>query len=206
MNTIPYGYCQCGCGQKTNIFKSTHSKIGKFKGQPALFVSGHWARVRPKPDYVKLFWQKVAITADDNKCWLWLASRTSTGYGQTSQMGYTKKAHRVAWAFPNYVIPAGMEICHSCDNPLCCNPKHLFLGTTQDNKDDMVRKGRQASGDKVARRGELHPRHKLTAEQVVHIRERYKRGEATQKAMAIEFGVSTSCISSIVHRRKWSEI
>jgi hypothetical protein len=119
-------------------------------------------------------------------------------------MGRTEKAHRIAWMLPNYGILAGMEICHSCDTPLCCNPKHLFIGTTQDNKDDMVRKGRQASGDQVASRGELHPRHKLTAEQVVCIRERYKSGAETQIALATEFGVSTTCIFLIIHRRNWA--
>ena len=63
-----------------------------------------------------LFWSKVAITADDNLCWLWTGKiEKNTKYGRVSRNNKSLSAHRVAWMYPNYVIPEGMEVCHSCD-------------------------------------------------------------------------------------------
>ncbi len=201
--SIPYGYCHCGCGQKTNLYQTTHTNKGQFKGQPTLFILGHSTRLRPQPDQAELFWSKVAITADDNQCWIWQAGKVPNGYGKFNVRKKTKAAHRLAWMFPNYVIPNHMEICHSCDNPACCNPKHLFIGTRQDNTDDMMRKGRQAPPEQHAHKGEAHPRHKLTYAQVVQIREEHARGNVTAKVIAMRYGVSPSCIESIVRRIHW---
>lgn len=100
------------------------------------------------PEFQKRFWSKVDKSAGDDACWLWTASTTHR-YGQiaTYQNGKRKitQAHRIAWVFSNRTdIPDGMFICHHCDNPTCVNPKHLFIGTVQDNVDDMLRKGRAA--------------------------------------------------------------
>jgi hypothetical protein len=91
------------------------------------------------------FWCHVDKRGPDD-CWNWKASRVK-GYGQI-RISETEviRAHRVAWEYTRGPIPDGLFACHKCDNPSCCNPSHLFLGTAQDNADDKVAKGRQAKG------------------------------------------------------------
>jgi len=88
---------------------------------------------------MKRFWDKVEKT---DGCWLWTASKSEDGYGYFRFDGGMRKAHRMSWLFTNGEIPEGMFVCHSCDNPSCVNPEHLWLGTNQDNQDDMNEKGR----------------------------------------------------------------
>ena len=85
------------------------------------------------------FWNKVDKTDD---CWNWTASKNIQGYGYFRFDGKMRKAHRMAWLLVNGEIPDGMCVCHTCDNPGCVNPIHLWLGTNQDNMDDMNNKGR----------------------------------------------------------------
>jgi hypothetical protein len=75
-------------------------------------------------------------------CWEFQGHRNKDGYGTLRFEGRMEKAHRVAWVLASGPIPAGMQICHRCDNPCCCNPKHLFVGTNADNMRDRQAKGR----------------------------------------------------------------
>ena len=87
------------------------------------------------------FWSKVDVQGPDD-CWLWKQSTDRHGYGQTGHDGLHWSAHRLAWQLSNGPIPDGLFVLHHCDNPPCCNPAHLFLGTQADNMADMVSKGR----------------------------------------------------------------
>lgn len=155
------------------------------------------------------FWAKVQRGSPDT-CWEWQGSRNHRGYGSITIAGKAARAHRVAWQFDNGAIPVGMMICHRCDNPPCCNPAHLFLGTPQDNVLDMVAKGRHVRGprDESATnwaRGTRNAASKLTDEAVVEIRQRYDAGEVG-KRIAERFGISPSLVTLVGRRRAWLHV
>lgn len=145
------------------------------------------------------FWSKVAVTANPDLCWEWQSSLMHKGYGQFHFEGKIKRTHRVAYEITHGSIPDGLHVLHTCDNRKCCNPAHLFLGTTQKNTQDMVNKGRQARGEKCAR-------HILTSEKVEIILTRYENTDITQQKLADEFEVSLSAISGILTGRRWKHI
>jgi hypothetical protein len=86
------------------------------------------------------FWKKKRVLA--NGCWDWTGGRSSDGYGQVRWYRRALRAHRVAYALAKGLIPKNLLVCHSCDNILCINPEHLWLGTVKANTQDMIRKGR----------------------------------------------------------------
>jgi hypothetical protein len=138
---------------------------------------------------------------DDGGCWVW-SRATSAGYGSMTICGRSQRAHVVAWSISRrQTVPKGMCVCHSCDNPLCVNPDHLFLGTRSDNMNDMVSKGRHG-GPPPSLSGEDNPASRLTSEKVDQIRLALRRGEVQQR-IADRFGVSQSTISKINMGLSW---
>lgn len=163
---------------------------------------------RPSIPLVERFWAKVDKSSGQNGCWTWTASTDHDGYGQIGNgSGRMVKAHRTSWELHNGPIPDGLHCLHRCDNPPCCNPSHLFLGTNADNMRDCAAKGRclaQAHPERAAR-GASHGHVKLTEDAVTSIRERAERGEA-QRAIGRELGVGQSAISKIVRRVNWKHV
>ena len=141
---------------------------------------------------------KVLIQGE-NECWLWEGSRFTSGYGRVKVRGETFRPHRVAYEHFVGPIPRGQQVCHTCDVRLCCNPRHLFAGTHDDNMADMVRKKRSA-------RGSVNAKAKLSATQVAEIRKRYARGGVRQAELAAEFGVHQTQISFIVRGANWLDV
>lgn len=127
---------------------------------------------------------------DADKCWPWSAKATARyGYGRmTAGRGRYLRAHQVAWALKHGPIPEGAHVLHACDNPKCCNPAHLALGTHAENMADARSKGRAAPPPK--HEGESHPGAKLTNDEVDEIRQ----GGSTIEGAAKRFGVSTKTI------------
>lgn len=147
------------------------------------------------------FWNKVDIRGDD-ECWPWLACRVG-GYGHIFN-DRPRIAHRVGWELVYGPIPDGLCVLHSCDNPPCCNPEHLFLGTQLDNMKDMTRKGRRL-GIRTTY-GSKHPCSKLSETDVLEICNLYVSGKYLQKELAHKFGVSRPHISLLVNKRGWRHI
>lgn len=88
----------------------------------------------------------LACIVKSDKCWNWTGAKSSEGYGHFTYFLKTYSAHRTAYeVFNNIKIPEGMLVLHSCDNPACCNPKHLRLGTNKDNSVDRDLRGRWAN-------------------------------------------------------------
>ncbi len=143
----------------------------------------------------KRFWEKVDISVG---CWEWRARRNDKGYGQF-WWGTDRKmvgAHRASLMLKGCDL-GGMLVCHTCDNPACVRPDHLYVGTNQDNMSDMVTKGRSPRSF-----GESNGKCKLTDSQVDDIRERYVAPGTTLQNLADMFGVSRSQVFNIVHRKQ----
>jgi hypothetical protein len=152
----------------------------------------------PKRRTDESFWQR--LTRTESGCWEWNGHIAADGYGQLRIDNKAYRAHRRAWELAHGPIPVGLHVCHRCDNPPCCNPDHLFLGTDADNIADKCRKGRAKTRPLC---GEANPDAKLTADQVRTIRATYADGAATQTELAVRYGVTQSTIWLIIHRKKW---
>lgn len=147
-------------------------------------------------EQVGRFWSKVDRSGDG--CWEWQACRTSNGYGHSHTHTGMRYSHRISYTLTCGPIPDGMHVLHRCDNPPCCNPAHLWLGTHDDNQADKVTKGRQAAGESVGTS-------KLTDHQVAEIRRRYVRGNrwrtcppgSSAADLAAEFGVTRNQVTRI---------
>lgn len=140
------------------------------------------------------FWQCVD---KDGECWPWMGSRSAAGYGRivSIEKGIRAKyAHRIAWELTHGQIPAGMHVCHRCDNPPCCNPTHLFLGTPADNVTDAKAKGRMWFQRQTGRT-------RLTPDGVREIR-RLRADGIAAVTVAKQFGISTSHVYNIAGRRE----
>lgn len=142
--------------------------------------------------YRAYFWSRVEQSPDD--CWRWKGPYTKLGYGKVSWRNATRFAHRVAYALAHGVDPGALLVCHHCDNPPCCNPAHLFLGTNRDNSRDMAAKGRAPA-----------PRQRLTEDEVRAVRAAVEAGEA-KRAIARRFGITHKHVSNLALRKQRAEV
>lgn len=177
-----------------------------------------------------VFLERVERHGPD-ECWPWKGGKHENGYGYF-RLGkkHMHKAHRVAYAFAHGFTPGDLFVLHKCDNPPCCNPAHLWLGTNLDNIADRDRKGRQAKGDrhnsrlrpeslargerngahthpeKIAGRGEKNRHAKLTEAEVREIYRLRTSGNFSRIKVAIQFGVSESQVKNIVSGKAWKHL
>lgn len=154
---------------------------------------------------VDAFWSKVEITTNSKDCWPWSGAKKPKGYGNVRVGGSYKIAHRVAFELAVGQIPEGMQVCHICDNPPCCNPHHLMLGSAKSNVIDMLIKNRQGFRKNLAL-GTRNANAKLTEDAVRAIRKAYASGAATQQELAEKHGVTQPCIGSIVRNQTWRHV
>lgn len=180
------------------------------------------------PDHAELIARldHFSIPEPNSGCWLWLGAasdgRHGISYGSIRVGHKTMGAHRASWISHKGPIPDGMIVCHRCDNGLCINPDHLFLGTHADNIADCWKKKRSfwsKNPDGLAEDALAHARSKvkntpkgvsngnakLIDSDVVIIRDMASRG-ISQRLIASQFGITSSIVSGIVNRKRWSHV
>jgi hypothetical protein len=143
------------------------------------------------------FWSHVAIGSDD-ECWPWLAYRNWDGYGRFRIGEGNVLAHRHAFELTRSAVPDGLRVLHDCDNPCCCNPAHLHLGTIAENNAERNARGREA-------RGERNGRARLTEADVRAIRARLAHGHS-HTSVADAFGVHSKTIYQLAYGLTWRHV
>lgn len=214
---VPYGYCQCGCGEKTTIAKRTFGKEGIRKGESRRYIKTHGHREA----IYERFWQYVdkngpVVRAELGPCWIWTGKKNDHNYGLLSdsrvKTGKFIRAHRLSYELHLGEIPPGLLVLHQCDNRLCCNPSHLRLGTHKDNGREASERGRLPVGSSSVSS-------KLTDVQVKDIRAKYKYREViiqritdesgcivTLQQLADKYKVNGTTIFQILNGRSWKHL
>lgn len=154
-----------------------------------------WNAIDAEP--VTRFWSSVDV-GDSEHCWEWKRGRVKTGYGSTWWKGKIIKTHRMAYILTYGEIAVGLLVRHRCDNPPCCNPRHLEIGTAADNSRDKRSRGREARGEqtRVA---------KLAAKDIPMIRRMVQEGTSYAET-AKAFGVCKSTIVSVISGNTWKHV
>lgn len=118
--TVPYGYCHCGCGERTTIAKQSDPRKGSLAGHPYRFLHGHHSRARNVPLCGYVIEDRGYLTP----CWVW-GLDTRNGYGCIRRAGQSMGAHVAMWTDRHGPVPPGLQLDHLCRVRACCNPDHL---------------------------------------------------------------------------------
>lgn len=146
------------------------------------------------------FWANVDTSGGPDACWPWLKSVRGKGYGQATFNGKQYAATRVLFMIQGVELAKGICVCHRCDNPICVNPAHLFLGTTKDNVADMIAKGRANHSNPA--KGEGHGKSKLTEADVRAIRD----DKRSQRVIGAEYRIAPTHVGRIRRREFWAHL
>lgn len=144
-------------------------------------------------------WSRVDTSGGPNCCWPWTKYRDRDGYGRFRFQGKVRQATRVVFYLEHGRWPTGF-MCHRCDNPPCCNPRHLYDGSRSDNAHDFYERGTRTW---IPPRGSAHWSSKLSASKAMDIRRRRQQG-VSRASLCVEFGVSRATIARVINGQAWS--
>lgn len=169
-------------------FLARNNQVGKYCSVKCRGVGVN----KPIPVEERIY--KFIDKCGEDECWNYLGYKNNDGYGIIGiSNGKTEGAHRVVYKLEKGEIPQDKVIMHTCDNPECCNPKHLVLGTQNDNIQDMISKGRFVP--------RITP-YKLTKEQIKEVRDKYTGMRGEKVKLAKEYGVVVTTITNILNNYK----
>ncbi len=160
------------------------------------------------------FWAKIVILGPDD-CWLWQAGRDKDGYGLFHCLNKQWRSTRFLWLMEfDDALHKNIFLCHHCDNPPCCNPNHLFLGSALINNRDAASKGRYTASlrkrvleqPESFLRGEAMTRAKLRAFQIVEMRQLFASGKTIRTIQKMFPFVTWECVAAIVKNRTWKHV
>lgn len=152
-------------------------------------------KTRPVEDR---FWEKVDTSGGPDACWEWQRVKDRHGYGHFNFVVAGRRiqlSHRVAYYLTYGVLPSDLCVCHKCDNPLCCNPRHLFLGTIAENNHDMAHKARSTMGER-------NPSAIITIEIARQIRALHREG-LTRRKIAEHLNITSHIVRGVVSGKSW---
>lgn len=184
-----YSTVCCICGAEFSV-KASDAKRGV---KSCSVACGHIRRIQTNAISLRDRIEKRIARPADGGCWNWAGALGKTGYGMINVAGKTKAVHRVMYELASGEIPEGLEIRHKCDNPRCCNPQHLEVGTHSQNMGDMRDRGRKYA-------------QALSAGEVIEIRRQYLVDGMKQLDLAAIYGVSKSAISSAIRGKNWQHL
>lgn len=187
-SSAPFGYCQCGCGQKTTIPKKSNTKMNRFKGVPMRYVRGHnpidqsyKSKPRLKTEYSE------EARGYKTPCWIWSGKPTDSGHGQIRRNGKLIGVHRYYYERENGPIAPGLHLHHLCEQPSCIRPSHLQPLTP-------------------AEHAHTKKNTKLTVEKVREMRTLYASGEWSYSRLARRYDVSVRACFQAVKGERWGSV
>lgn len=148
------------------------------------------------------FWNAVELPdfIGTDECWIWQRGKDRDGYGHIRWPIKTTQCHRIAYELTIGKIPEGMQVCHSCDNPACVNPSHLWLGSHAQNMKDMQQKGRRIGKT----RGEENGRSIISTEQAIELRSLHNK--LSRNELSLRYKISLGAVDHILYNGTWKHL
>lgn len=202
------------CGKKFPFYQMKGRPIPRFcshecRGHTGFVPGGQFRLANATPEEklerLRKSFEKNVIRQDG--CWGWKGSTAKGGYPVMTcrKACGPDRGHRASWVLHKGEIPKGKYVCHSCDNPICTNPDHLWIGTYKQNNDDKIKKGRQGKSTPPYKAGSSNGSSKLKEDQVKEIKYLISLGESCY-SLGRKFGVSKTTILRIKKGTNWSQI